>query len=376
MINRVLAEKIQDRVFKGRIIVLFGARQTGKTTLLKSVFSKEADMMWVNADEPDIQQLFSQITSSRLKAIFGKNKIIIIDEAQRISDIGLKLKLIADSLPEYQVVATGSSAFELANKLNEPLTGRKFEYQLFPLSFGELVSHHGLLEEKRLLPHRLVFGYYPEVINNPGNEEEVLKHLADSYLYKDILMLEQIKKTDGLMHLLKALAWQTGSQVSYNELAQLTRLDAKTVEKYIVLLEQSFIVFRIGSFSRNLRNELKFSRKIYFYDNGIRNAIINNYAQIESRADTGILWENFIISERKKYLHYIGLNCNVWFWRTKQQNEIDYIEERNGKISAFEFKWSPEVKTKKAGVFMNAYPEADFQIIHRDNFEDFLLGTE
>ncbi len=375
MIERILSKTISERLFTGKAIILLGARQVGKTSLLKSVFQSNSDLLWFNADELDVQNLFQNTTATRLKAFFGTKKIIVIDEAQRIQDIGLRLKLITDSLPEYQLIVTGSSAFELANKLNEPLTGRKWEYQLFPISFAEMVKHHGLLEEKRLLPHRLVYGYYPEVITTLGAEEQVLKLLSDSFLYKDILMLDQIKKPDSLVKLLQALAYQVGSQVSYNELAQLTNLDAKTVEKYIVLLEQAFIVFRLGSFSRNLRNELKFTRKIYFYDNGIRNALINNYSQIENRLDAGALWENFAISERKKHLHYAGINTNVWFWRTKQQNEIDYLEERNGQLSAYEFKWNPTAKTKHPKIFLNAYNDAQFTVIHKDNIEEFVLNS-
>lgn len=373
MILRTLANIIENNLFTGKAIIVLGARQVGKTTMIKSMFQNNEALLWLNADETDIQNLFKDMSSTRFKAIFGNKKIIVVDEAQQIADIGLRLKLITDMLPEYQLIVTGSSSFELANHLNEPLTGRKWEYNLFPLSFGEMVQHHGLLEEKRLLPHRLVYGYYPEIVTRQGDEEKVLRQLSSSYLYKDILRLEQIKKPDNLIKLLQAIAYQVGSQVSYSELSQLCGLDAKTVEKYIMVLEQSYIIFRLGSFSRNLRNELKFSRKIYFYDNGVRNVLISNFAQIENRLDTGVLWENFIISERKKHLHYNMLFPNIWFWRTKQQNEIDYIEERNGKLSAYEFKWNPDSKIRKPITFMNSYPEADFKIIHKDNFEDFLI---
>ena len=253
---------------------------------------------------------------------------MVIDEAQRIEDIGLRLKLITDQINDVQLIATGSSSFDLANKINEPLTGRKWEYKIYPISFKEMVNHHGLLEEKRMLPHRLIYGYYPEIVNNPGEEKEILKQLSDSYLYKDILMWEQIKKPDKLLKLLQALAFQVGSQVSYNELAQTCGMDSKTVEKYIILLEQTFIIFRLGSFSRNLRNELKNSKKIFFYDNGIRNALIANFSPAETRTDIGALWENFLISERVKALHYSNKWSNYWYWRTKEQKEIDRSEER------------------------------------------------
>lgn len=373
MIPRILGHLIQDKLNSGKAIIILGARQVGKTTMIKSLFNNQPDLLWLNGDEPDIQNMFREMSSTRFKAIFGNKKIIVVDEAQQINDIGIRLKLITDVLPEYQLIVTGSSSFELSNHLNEPLTGRKWEYNLFPLSFCEMVQHHGLIEEKRLIPHRLIYGYYPEIVTNQGSEEALLRQLSNSYLYRDILRLEQIKKPDKLVKLLQAIAYQIGSQVSYAELAQLCGLDAKTVEKYINVLEQSFIIFRLGSFSRNLRNELKFSRKIYFYDNGIRNILISNFSQVENRTDTGALWENYLISERKKHLHYSMQWPNVWFWRTKQQNEIDYLEERNGKLSAYEFKWNPDAKFRRPITFTNAYPDCDIQVIHRNNIEDFLL---
>jgi len=373
MIQRILSKIVENNLFTGKAVIILGARQVGKTTLIRQIFQNNPELLWMNGDEHDVQNLFRNMSSTRFKAIFGNKKIIVVDEAQQIAEIGLRLKLITDMLPEYQLIVMGSSSFELANHLNEPLTGRKWEYNMFPLSFGEMVQHHGLLEEKRLIPHRLVYGYYPEVVTQQGNEETILRQLANSYLYKDIFRLEQIKKSDSVIKLLQAIAYKIGSQVSYAELSQLCGLDAKTVEKYITVLEQSYIIFRLGSFSRNLRNELKFSRKIYFHDNGIRNMLISNLTQIENRNDTGALWENFIISERKKFLHYADLWPNSWFWRTKQQNEIDYLEERNGKLTAFEFKWSPDAKFRQPVTFANAYADAEFKVIHKDNMEDFLL---
>ncbi len=373
MIERVLEKLVKTKINTGKAIILLGARQVGKTTLLKMLFGNSDEVLWLNGDEVDIQALFATISATRLKAIFGNKKIVIIDEAQHIQDVGLRMKLITDQIPEVQLVVTGSSSFELANKLNEPLTGRKWEYKMFPLSFAEMVTHHGLLEEKRLLAHRMVYGYYPEVVNNAGLEREILKQLSNSYLYKDVLLLEQIKKPEGLVKLLQGLAYQVGSQVSYNELAQLTGLDAKTVEKYIEVLEQTYIIFRLGSFSRNLRSELKKSRKIYFYDNGIRNALIANFNQVEHRTDVGALWENFMISERVKYIQYSQKWVNSWYWRTKEQKEIDYIEEQDGLLTAFEFKWNPNAKLKIPKLFLETYTGSEFKVIHRDNFEDFLM---
>ena len=373
MIKRKLRDIIEKRLFDGKAILLMGPRQVGKTTLLKELFEGREDVMWLNGDELDVQALFEGVSATRLKAMFGRKKIIIIDEAQRIPDIGLRLKLVTDQIKDVQLIATGSSTFELATKTGEPLTGRKWEYKMYPLSFGEMVDEHGLLDEKRMIPHRLIFGYYPEVVMRPGEEREILRLLSDSYLYKDVLMSDQINKPDSLVKLLQALAFQVGSQVSYNELAQLCSLDSKTVEKYVILLEQSYVIFRLNSFSRNLRNELKTSKKIYFYDNGIRNALIANFNQIEGRADRGALWENFLISERKKFLEYNRLWGNSWFWRTKEQKEIDLVEERDGKITGYEFKWNPDQKVKIPRLFLDSYENSDFQVIHRDNCDSFLL---
>ncbi len=376
MVQRFLEKIIKDKINTGKAIVLMGARQVGKTTLLKELFGWSGDSLWLNGDELDVQNLFENISSTRLKYICAGKKYLIIDEAQRIKDIGIKLKLVVDQLPDIQLIATGSSSFDLANEINEPLTGRKWEYKMYPLSFGEMVAHHGLMEEKRLIPHRLVYGYYPDVSNNPGREKEILKQLSDSYLYKDILMWEQIKKPEKLMKLLQAIAYQVGNQVSYSELGQMCQLDSKTVEKYVILLEQCYVIFRLGSFSRNLRNELKTSKKIYFYDNGIRNAVIADFSFAENRSDIGALWENFIISERKKRLEYGLLWRNSWFWRTTDQKEIDYIEEGDGEIDSFEFKYNPLSKYKSPKLFLDNYPGSSFTLVTPDNIENFLLQKE
>ena len=375
MIERILEKQILAKINTNKAIILLGSRQVGKTTLLKSLFDNSSETIWLNADEPDIQAIFANISSKRFEAIIGNKKMIIIDEAQRIPDIGLKMKLITDQLPSIQLIATGSSAFELSNKLNEPLTGRKWEFKMYPISFQEMVNHHGLLNEIRLLPHRLVYGFYPDVVNHQGNEKEILKQLSDSYLYKDLLMMDQIKKPSALVKLLQALALQIGSQVSYHELAQKCGLDGKTVEKYMMLLEQSYIIFRLASFNRNQRNELKKSRKVYFFDNGIRNSLIANFEHIENRTDIGALWENYLVSERIKYLAYQQKWVNNWYWRTTEQQEIDYVEEENGQLSAFEFKWNPKTKGSVPISFRKTYPAATINWIHRENFETFLGVT-
>jgi len=375
MIERILEKQILAKINTNKAIILLGSRQVGKTTLLKSLFENSSETIWLNADEPDIQAIFANISSKRFEAIIGNKKMIIIDEAQRIPDIGLKMKFITDQLPSIQLIATGSSAFELSNKLHEPLRGRKWEFKMYPISFQEMVNHHGLLNEIRLIPHRLVYGFYPDVVNHQGNEKEILKQLSDSYLYKDLLMMDQIKKPSALVKLLQALALQIGSQVSYHELAQKCGLDGKTVEKYMMLLEQSYIIFRLASFSRNQRNELKKSRKVYFFDNGIRNALIANFEHIENRTDIGALWENYLVSERIKYLAYQQKWVNNWYWRTTEQQEIDYVEEENGQLSAFEFKWNPKAKGSVPSSFRKTYPAATINWIHRENFETFLGVT-
>lgn len=373
MIDRLLYKSIEDKLFKGKIILLAGARQVGKTTLLKQILHNKEGVLWLNGDEMQVQNLFNNASADRLLSEFGVSKIVILDEAQRIKDVGLRLKLIADADSDIQMIATGSSAFDLANKVNEPLTGRKWEYQMFPLSFGEMVEHHGKLKEMRMLPRRIVYGYYPEVVTNEGNEVEILKLLTDAYLYKDILSWENIKHPDKLNTLLRALAYQVGSQVSFNELSQMCSLDSKTVERYITLLEQCYIIFRLPSFSRNLRHELKASRKIYFYDNGIRNALIADYNAPEIRQDIGALWENFVISERMKSNEYYRHWVNVYFWRTKYQQEIDYMEEGGGMLHAYEIKWNPRKKTTITKTFTEAYPGTEFKIITPDNIAEFLL---
>ena len=358
MINRTLSKILTERVGSGKAIILTGARQVGKTTVLKQLFGDKNNVLWLNADETDVRNMFENVSSTRLKALFRDKNIVVIDEAQRIADVGVKLKLITDQMPEIQLVATGSSSFELANRTNEPLTGRKWEYQMFPLSFAEMVVHIGLLEEKRMLSHRLVFGYYPEVVSNP----------------KDIFTIESIHRPEKVVKILQALAYQIGSEVSYNEIAQLCAMDAKTVEKYISLLEQAYIIFRLPTYSKNLRNELKNSRKVFFWDCGIRNAVIGNFLPIEKRTDAGALFENFVIAERIKLNKYSQRSITHWFWRTTTRQEVDFLEVSAEKMSAFEFKWNPK-KSKVAAPlsFQNAYPDVDFMTITPENIEDFLL---
>lgn len=372
MITRKIEESIRKDMFGGKAIVIIGARQVGKTTLLNTILGNEEKCLWLNGDDLETRTLLSDITTEKYRSMTGGYDIIVIDEAQRIENIGLKAKLLTDNFKEKQLFLTGSSSFDLANKINEPLTGRKWEYKLYPLSFAELAEANGLYNEIRKLPIRLVYGSYPDVTQNPGKEINILKQLTDSYLYKDIFEWQRIKKPDMLVKLLQALAYQAGSEISLNELSRLIGIDKSTVENYITLLEQTQVIFRLSSLSRNLRNELKMSRKIYFYDNGIRNALINNFNDISTRNDIGILWENWMISELQKRNHYGNIYCNTYFWRTTQQQEIDYIEEADGKMTAYEFKWNPSKKAKISSTFLKAYPNTEIKTVNKENFYEIL----
>lgn len=376
MIKRTLETTIRQKLFKGKAILLFGPRQSGKSTLIETVLKGlDKPFLYMNGDEADVREILTETTSTKLKALVGNKEIVFIDEAQRIPNIGLTLKLFTDQIKNVQVIATGSSAFELSSQVNEPLTGRKYEYLLYPLSFSEMVQYQGLLHEKRSIEHRLVYGYYPEIVTKKGEERELLKLLASSYLYKDLLMLDQIKKPLLLEKLLKALALQVGSEISYHEIAQTIGSDNKTVDKYIDLLEKTFVVFRLPAFSRNVRNEIKKGKKIYFYDCGIRNAIINNFRPPNSRTDVGALWENFVIAERMKHLHYQHMDVAHYFWRTTQQQEIDLIEEQGDQLTAFEFKWSRKEKVRFPQTFTENYPHAETKVITPENVEDFIGVT-
>lgn len=373
MIKRDLTAVIEKDFFKKKAVIVIGARQTGKTTLVRDILSsRQEKVIYFNGDESDTNDIFSSYTITGLKNIIGNHEIIFFDEAQRINNIGLIIKLIVDHFDKIQVIASGSSAFELLNNLNEPLTGRKYEYHLFPLSYNELILHHGIVEERRNLEHRLVFGSYPEIVSNPGESETLLKLLAESYLYKDLLMIENIHKPVLLEKLLKALALQLGNEVSYSELGQLLGSDKKTVEKYIDLLEKAYIIFRLPALSRNVRTEIRKGRKIYFYDNGIRNAVISDMRLLPQRTDAGALWENYVISERIKLLNINSSSREFFFWRTVQQQEIDYIEFEHGKYYAFEFKWKSGRDSSLSKTFSTAYPDHEFKTITPENYREFL----
>lgn len=376
MIPRVLQTAIQNRLFKGKAILIFGPRQCGKSTLVETVL-KGKEYLHLSGDDASVREILSNTSLSQLRTVIGKSKILFVDEAQRITNIGLTLKLITDHIKDVQVIATGSSAFELSSQVNEPLTGRKYEFMLYPLSFGEMVNHHSFLTEKGLIEHRMVYGYYPEIVSKQDEEKELLKLLTSSYLYKDLLTIEQIKKPVLLEKLLKALALQIGSEVSYNELAETIGANKLTVEKYIDLLEKAYVLFVLPALNRNVRNEIKKGKKIYFYDCGIRNAIINNFNPLSSRTDAGALWENYVITERMKFLRYYNINAKQYFWRTTQQQEIDLIEEHEaGNLKAFEFKLGKTGKNRFPQTFTENYPGSTTAIISPGNIDEFLLPQQ
>lgn len=373
MIKRQLEQIIEKHLFKNKTVVVYGARQVGKTTLVNHLIKKlKLKYLVLNGDDADIRELFTDATSSGFKPVLADNELLVVDEAQRIPDAGLGLKLIHDNYKNIQVIVTGSSSLDLASKISEPMTGRKYEFFLHPLSFKELVDYHGFLSERRMLEQRLVFGCYPDVVMNAGNETRILKTLASDFLYKDILSVGNIKKPVLLEKILKALALQLGSEVSYNELAQLLDSDKGTIEKYIDLLEKSYIIFRLPGLNRNVRNEIKNGRKIYFHDNGIRNAVLGNFLPLRSRVDTGALWENYLISERFKVISNMDNVPQKFFWRTTQKQEIDYIEEHDEKLYAYEFKWNPSRKAFLSKTFSGNYKVSEFKVITPDNYHEFL----
>lgn len=379
-IERDLKAVLDSKIGKGKVLLLIGSRQVGKTTLLKNMLesvSTERKVQFWNCDESDVRQFLSEANSAKLKSFVGNSDFIVIDEAQRVKDIGLTIKLLHDSFPNVQLAVTGSSSLDLSNSINEPLTGRKFEYNLFPFSTNELVNHTSMLEEMRLLKNRLVYGFYPDVVNNPGEEKEILTNIVNSYLYKDVFEFQDIRKSSVIEKLVQALALQIGSEVSFNELGNLLGIDTVTVQRYVDLLEKAYVIFHIRSYSRNVRNELKKSIKIYFYDNGVRNSVISNFSPIELRSDIGALWENFLISERIKNNAYHNKHAKYYFWRTTQKQEIDFIEEAEQNLFAYEFKYNPKKVNSKCPVtFSNNYPNVPFDVITSENYMDFVVNKE
>ena len=371
MYKRSLFDIIKQKTGKGKAILLIGPRQVGKTTLITSIL-ENTPHLFLDGDDPTVRSLLNNPNTEQIRSIVGNHKVIFIDEAQRISGIGLTLKIITDQFKAVQLFVSGSSSFDLSNELNEPLTGRKWEYELFPISWEEYEQKHGYIVSEQQIENRLLYGFYPDVLNNPGEEKEILKQLVTSYLYRDILAYSKIRKPEVLDKLVQALALQMGSEVNYSELSQTVGVDKNTVASYIDILQKGYVVFKLDSFSKNLRNEIKKNKKIYFYDNGVRNMILGNFNSLELRQDTGALWENFLLAERKKQNIYKNSFAKMYFWRTKQQQEIDLVEEKNGELTGFEFKWNARKNTKLPITFMNAY-KANEKIIDKNNFRDFVI---
>lgn len=373
LVNRILKDKILEKWNSGKVLVLIGPRQVGKTTLLIELCEAEGNYLFVNGDDPEDRLLFENAGESKLRNLIGKSTTIFIDEAQRIASIGLTIKIIHDQIKHVRVVVSGSSALEISNEINEPLTGRKWEYNLFPFSWNELKAHFGFMQNQKQISAYLIYGTYPEVILNSTDAENILKQISGSYLYKDLLQFQGIRKPEVLDKLLLALALQLSSEVNYNELSRTVGVDRATVEQYIGLLEKAYVVFRVAPLSRNVRNEINTSRKIYFYDNGIRNAIIGNFQTLDFRQDVGALWENFVISERMKILYYQQWHGRTYFWRTYQQQEIDWIEDVDGSFSAFEFKWNIKKRRYKfPKTFTENYNVAQTMVVSPENCDEFL----
>ena len=374
MVKRQIEDAIRSDFGKGKIVLVLGARQVGKTTLLAQLSGGAQRPLLLNCDNPDDREALSSSTTTRLGALAANADFLLIDEAQRVKNIGLTLKMLADTVGKRtQVVATGSSALELASGIFESAAGRVFEYRLYPFSYGELAELKDGRIERRLLEDRLVWGSYPEVVTSPNDARRILDSIVSGALYKDILAFGGIRKSDILIRLVQCLALQVGNEASYGELAAMIGVNKATVESYIDLLEKTFVVFRLPSFSRNARNEIRKGRKIYFWDNGIRNAVIGNFAPIALRVDVGALWENYLVSERRKFLAYSQSSARSYFWRTTAKSEIDYVEECDGRISAYEFKWNERRKPAKPIAFKAAYPESEWHVISPANYADFLM---
>lgn len=371
MITRTLTSVVSNKVGKGKAIMIVGPRQVGKTTLIQEQL-KNTDYQFFDGDDPTVRTLLNTPNTEKIKNLIGDKKVVFVDEAQRIKGIGLTLKIITDQFKDVQLWISGSSSFTLFNELSEPLTGRKWEYEMLPISWEEYQNHIGYLKAEQNLENRLIYGFYPDVINNIGEEREILKNLVNSYLYRDVLAYAEIRKPEVLEKLVQALALQIGSEVNFNELSQLIGVDRNTIQRYVEVLEKGYVIFRLGSYSKNIRNELKKSKKIYFYDNGIRNMIVGNFNPLNLRSDIGELWENFLVSERIKQNKYKLTLAQPYFWRTTQQQEIDYVESLNQKLYGYEFKWNPKKKGNLSKTFIEKY-KAEGKIINRDNFREFVI---
>lgn len=376
MIKRAIEERIHNALAKKKVVTIMGPRQVGKSTLAGAMIPEDANDLEINGDNTDVQTMFVNVDDTKMKVLIGNKNFLFVDEAQKIVNVGNMLKIVAEKFDDVKVIVTGSSAFKLAEAVNESLTGRKREFRLYPLSFKEMADETSVLEESRMIDHRLIYGYYPEVVTSPGDEKEVIKELIDSYLYKDVLEENEIAKQDKLVRLVQALAFQIGSTVSANELAGLVGVDAKTVERYIDILEKCYIIFTLPSYAKNQRNELKFARKIYFWDMGIRNGVIGNMAPVSLRSpeELGHMWENFLIAERIKRNDYAGRTfVQHYFWRTQQKKEVDLIEIEDGMMTGFEIKRKEGKRVGAPTSFTAAYPDARFECVTPSDLMSFLM---
>ena len=375
-IKRTIEKELANKFFGGRVIIVIGPRQVGKTTTIFRLLEATGEaVLFLNGDDPMDRKLLTDINTSKLKELVLGYKYVFVDEVQRIPGFGLTAKIISDRIKNIQLILSGSSAFEIGELMQEPLTGRKWMYKLMPISWEEYQGHLGYLEAEKMLETRLVFGMYPAVIANPMEKQQILNELTESYLFKDVLVFGSIRRPELINKLVRALAWQIGSQVSNRELAEITESDPKTVNRYLDILEKAGVIFRLPSFSRNHRNELKKSQKVFFTDNGIRNAVIGELEDISIRNDKGQLWENFLLSERYKQILYHKKGAKMYFWRTRQKQEIDYIEERGKVLKAYEFKWKAKKSVKFPSTFSHAY-KAEEKVIHRENFREFVIPDE
>ena len=377
IIDREITPLLKKSIKANKVVVLYGPRRSGKTTLLRSIqkgYKNKQALLWLNGDDIRVQRALSSQNADTLHQFLGNNKLVIIDEAQRIANIGINLKIIVDSLWNIAVIASGSASFDLANKVNESLTGRKKVFYLYPLSLKEIMQTGEPWKIREQIDHWLVFGEYPEIVLATENKdkESLLMEIVSSYLYKDILEYEGIKQPKKILDLLRLLAFQIGGQVSVSELANNLSMDFRTVEKYLDLLEKSFVIYSLRGFSRNLRKEVYKMSKYYFYDNGIRNALIENFNALNLRNDAGQLWENFLIIERKKYFHYQNKRANRYFWRTYDQQEVDLVEEYGGKLQGYEFKWGIAKKNKIPKDWLATYANASYKVINKNNYLDFI----
>ena len=377
-IQRLMLNQLKAALTPGKVVILYGPRQVGKTTLAQDLLAAVSlRSRFVNADELLYREALASQNRQTLGEVLGDAELLVIDEAQRVPEIGLNLKILVDSYPQAALLVTGSASFDLANKISEPLTGRKLTFSLYPISYAEVRAAFGALQARAQLERWLVWGGYPEIITteDPLLRQRLLGELVGSYLYKDILELEGVRRADKLVDLLRLLAFQIGQEVSLAELAASLALNRLTVERYLDLLEKAFVVFRVGGFSRNLRKEVTKNARYYFYDNGVRNSLIQNFNPLALRSDVGQLWENYLMVERRKANQAAGRLVNTYFWRTYDQKEIDCIEEHGGRLYGYEFKWSgQEVRRATRQEFLAAYPEAQLAVVDRENFDGFVSG--